>query len=93
MPKKEKKCIQCGGIHTKHKFCSDPCRKQYHLDAKSVNSDVSSNNITSIIYGIRTGVQSDQGYGFVFSSEVGDWVVGQKLKRLKKQRTTKPSKI
>jgi predicted nucleic acid-binding Zn ribbon protein len=73
MPKKEKKCIHCGGIHTKHKFCSDPCRKQYHSERKTGTSDVSSRNVSSIIYGIRSGIQSDQGYGFVFSNKIDDW--------------------
>ena len=82
---REQVCICCGDVHNKYKFCSSKCRRKYNLENKNTKA-YNPRDIDAIILGRKPGNLSDQGYGFVFSAKVDDWVVGQKLKELKKER-------
>jgi len=82
MPKKkytlrEKICLECGKMHTSRRYCSLKCGEKFR---NRNNKPKTTKRINSIIYGTGNEVQSDQGYGFVFSNDIKDWTRGVNLR-------------
>tara|TARA_A100000172_G_scaffold77720_1_gene62435 strand:- start:414 stop:758 length:345 start_codon:yes stop_codon:yes gene_type:complete len=88
----EKPCLECGKMHKRKKFCSPYCGSKYNANYRRNVMGVddprfSSANINAIIKGKESPI-ADNGYNFVFSNDIEDWI-GSKLRRKREKYADK----